>query len=451
MVKKKLSAKMLFVALSLFSFSLCAFAQNVEEVTLTVSGDGATKKEATDIALRSAVEQAFGVFVSANTTVLNDALVKDEIATVSSGNIKKYEEITSLILPNGNSSVTLKAIVSISKLAKFAESHGSSVEFAGSTFGANMKLKELNKANEEKAIENMVNQIKALATSMFDYKLEMGEPKLSRNGETYLIDSKVYVYYNDNTEIINSLFLKTLSSLTLSDTEINDLKELNFPYCKIDIGNFYFNKYSDSYVPKIINFKKPIIYENAYYNTNFLREYITASFDLENIHKTSSDLSYKFRSKKSIYQIGNLVNSILSKGVLNFSIKDNLGNSSMVERTVNLVEYQGQRSNRNEFDVNHRGSESYTFSGLITSSTQPIVGFRELEGWLFTDREYQADFIFKRNIFGGSIAIPHLFKDKLAKKDGLPICYVIDVKMNIPKEDISKYSKFTIERKQSIK
>ena len=35
------------------------------------------------MALRSAIEQAFGTFVSANTTILNDEVVKDEIARLA--------------------------------------------------------------------------------------------------------------------------------------------------------------------------------------------------------------------------------------------------------------------------------------------------------------------------------------------------------------------------------
>ncbi|MBD5251671.1 MAG: hypothetical protein HDS49_01365, partial [Bacteroides sp.] len=46
-----------------------------EEITLTVSSDGPTKDDAVKNALRLAIEQAYGAFVSANTTILNDDLV----------------------------------------------------------------------------------------------------------------------------------------------------------------------------------------------------------------------------------------------------------------------------------------------------------------------------------------------------------------------------------------
>ena len=73
----------------------CCFslAAQPNEVTLVVTGEGATKEEATNNVLRSAVEQAFGVFVSANTTILNDEIVRDEIATITSGNIKSFKEL----------------------------------------------------------------------------------------------------------------------------------------------------------------------------------------------------------------------------------------------------------------------------------------------------------------------------------------------------------------------
>ena len=108
--------------LLVFIFSAALInAQTVDDVTLVVSGDGVTKEEATHVALRSAIEQAYGVFVSANTEILNDELVKDEIATVTSGNVKSYKELSATILPNGNHMVSLQAVVSTKKLAAYAE------------------------------------------------------------------------------------------------------------------------------------------------------------------------------------------------------------------------------------------------------------------------------------------------------------------------------------------
>ncbi len=66
-------------------FTLNAFAQDDKTVTLVVSGQGKTQDEARQNALRSAIEQAFGTFISSKAEMLNDNLIKDEIVSISKG------------------------------------------------------------------------------------------------------------------------------------------------------------------------------------------------------------------------------------------------------------------------------------------------------------------------------------------------------------------------------
>ena len=172
-----------YILSTVISFS--AAAQGVDDVTLVVNGMGATKGEATNLALRSAIEQAFGVFVSANTSIVNDELVKDEIATVASGNIKSYKELESVILPNNTCLVTLQAVVSTQKLVAYAKSKGSSCEFAGATLMANRKLMLLNKANTEKVFDNLMLQLEEIAPFIFDHQLKLGEPMLNSDQRNF--------------------------------------------------------------------------------------------------------------------------------------------------------------------------------------------------------------------------------------------------------------------------
>ena len=129
--------KCLLITLLACLSQLVAAAQQPNEVTLVVTGEGSTKEDATDNALRSAIEQAFGVFVSANTEILNDELVKDEIATVSSGNIRTFQELSCIKEPSGNYMMTLNATVSIGKLVEYTQNHGAVTELAGSVFASN--------------------------------------------------------------------------------------------------------------------------------------------------------------------------------------------------------------------------------------------------------------------------------------------------------------------------
>ena len=70
------------------------------------------------------------VFVSSNTEILNDELLKDEIVSVSSGNIKSFTEVGANV-HNGIFSVTLETIVSTSALASYAKAKGSACELVG--------------------------------------------------------------------------------------------------------------------------------------------------------------------------------------------------------------------------------------------------------------------------------------------------------------------------------
>lgn len=222
--------KKLFFITSLVLIGMSISAQNVDDVTLVVSGDGATKEEATHIALRSAIEQAYGVFVSANTEILNDELVKDEIATVTSGNVKSYKELSATILPNGKHMVSLQAVVSTKNLAAYAESKGSSCEFAGATFGANLKLLELNRKNTELAFDNLLKQCEAFVPYLFETKLEVGNPNVKGQLPVY-----VTLYSTPNMWELGDLILTTLKGLQIKQDQLESLKEYGAEIYGIDV------------------------------------------------------------------------------------------------------------------------------------------------------------------------------------------------------------------------
>ena len=207
-----------------------------DDIVLIVDGEGKDKTTATQNALRNAIEQAYGVFVSANTDILNDEIVKEEIATISSGNIKSYKELSSMTLPNGNSTVTLSAIVSIGKLISYAHSKGASAEFAGQTFMMNMKMRELNKKNEKTALDNCLKHIE-LIPDMYDYSISIGTPKEVSGG--YSFPLSFVVRTNDNYDAAIELLMNTLSSLSLSKSEVADYQENESKYKEILVYKGY--------------------------------------------------------------------------------------------------------------------------------------------------------------------------------------------------------------------
>ena len=169
----------LFLVVLTATVSLAGYAADKDEITLTVTSDGATKDEAIKNALRTAIEQAYGAFVSANTTILNDELVKDEIVTVSNGSIKEYKVLSEYEKADGSGyGVTANATVSLPHLITYAKNHGGECEFAGNTFGMEIKLFNLQKENELKALYNSIPVIVDYAKNNMEHVLVVDDPKI---------------------------------------------------------------------------------------------------------------------------------------------------------------------------------------------------------------------------------------------------------------------------------
>lgn len=226
---------LLIAALLLYSFA--TYAQ--ETITLVVNGEGRTKEEAITNALRSAIEQSFGVFVSANTQILNDEIVKDEIATIASGNIKEYHELSCVVMQNGMRTVSISATVSISNLISYAKSKGSSVEFAGQVFAMNIKMRELNKVNEEIALSNLLDNLLILSDNLFNYKLSNDDPyrRNSNIGEVWNCNVQLSLEATDNSAQFYKLLFDTLEALSLSDVERDSYKKTNEPFYELIIAD----------------------------------------------------------------------------------------------------------------------------------------------------------------------------------------------------------------------
>lgn len=216
-----------------------ATQSNDKVVSLVVNGMGTSEKEATQNALRSAIEQAFGTFVSANTEVLNDELVKDEIVTVSTGNIKSYNVLSSSQSSSGLYDVSVQATVSIDQLTKFAQSKGMQTELSGASFVMNMKMRELNKKNEIEAINHLMEKSKIIAKKgLLDYELQTPDDQVQVVGDKYRIMVKIIFHENENTKTFYNTIYNTLKSLSLSEIEVNEYRNAHIPYYEYNLEQF---------------------------------------------------------------------------------------------------------------------------------------------------------------------------------------------------------------------
>lgn len=212
-------------------------ASENKSVTLVVSGSGTNKDEATKNALRAALEQTYGTFVSSNTQLVNDELVKDEIISVSSGNIEKYSEVSTETLKDGSISVCLQATVSIGKLVKFAQSKGASAELAGSSVVMNVKILKLQKKNELAAISNLLKELETIASNgVFDFKLNASTP--TYNNGKYTVGITVSLYPNQNYILYYKRLAEVLKALSLSEVEAKH-------YNSLGLQTYYYRFYED--------------------------------------------------------------------------------------------------------------------------------------------------------------------------------------------------------------
>jgi hypothetical protein len=212
----------LFAATNVFSQT------DSRDVSITASGSGKTQEEAKQAALRSATEQAFGAFISSKTEMFNDQVVADEMASVSSGNIKTFSILNESQLPNGSWGVTLKALISVDKLTSFVEAKGIAIEIKGGMFALKIKQQLLNEQSEIKAVSEMVGLLHESMQISFDYVIRSGEPKsLDAESKNWEIPLVVTATANKNMAFCASYCIKTLAALSLSREEAIISESLN--------------------------------------------------------------------------------------------------------------------------------------------------------------------------------------------------------------------------------
>ena len=459
---KKLSVMILAILVShLSAFSLTegiqsnASASQVsnpkDEVKLVVSGDGLTEEQAIKTALRSAIEQAYGTFVSANTAIFNDALVKDEIVTISTGNIKSYKKIASARLPNGKTTVTLDAVVCISKLTNYAQSKGASTEFAGASFGMNMKIKELNKKNELIALNNLIEQIRLMLPTAFDMKLYVDDPALPEGGgrgfldrldlillltkyydvrnkllycdkaeyekllkkidtvseDNYSVTFNVLFEPNANTKKFFTFIVKNLLSLGLSADEVNEYKKSN-----IDVYNvkFYFD--NDEVEKELLSYSGFLEYHSRISKKDFLNwmyklqvifsDYFSNFQIVDNLGTKSS-----FNSK-AMYEYGYMFRDIWPVGYDNTPRYNN----PFIKFGKNSPDKSFAAIKTDNFEVSFQdyGDPYHPFSPLIIDNTPFVISYSNKKGCLdiqFSNNSFDEVVTEGNGLFSPVIEIEH--------------------------------------------
>jgi len=264
--------KIILILVILFSIN-SSYSQAVKEVILTEIGQGKTKDAAKYSALRNALEKAFGTFISSKTTIFKDELVKDEIVSLSSGNIQNYELLSETQMPDGSYTSVVKATVSIGKLTSFCESKGITVEFKGGLFAANIKIMELNELNERYVIDNLIKVTDEILSKSFDFTVEADEPIKDYNN--WNVKLVVHARSNKNFNNLKPIIKNVIDNINLNYDQIGSIKSKNIEVFNIKIDNkiYYFRSYTTTYKLKTLFEKRIPFYATKFSISNGLSNY----------------------------------------------------------------------------------------------------------------------------------------------------------------------------------
>jgi hypothetical protein len=215
--------------------SINIYAQNEKEVNLTVSGQGKTIDEAKANGFRSAIEQAYKVFISSNTEILNDDIIKNEI--VSNGNIKEFEVLNQGNLANGVHTILLRITISITKLTDFCKIKGIPIEIKGSgLLGDNLKLRRLKEENEISILNNLNLICKDILLNSFEHNLKHDPPKFNAELKKWEIPFTITIESNQNLKNIAYELYPLLYSIGLTTDDYKQYAELNLPFYNVFFG-----------------------------------------------------------------------------------------------------------------------------------------------------------------------------------------------------------------------
>jgi hypothetical protein len=218
-------------------FSTVVFAQD-KTVSIITTGMGVTKDAAIVNALKQAVEQSFGAFMTIKTSVLNENLLSEEISSVSNGKIVKYDILNESVIDENKKVLTLKVTVSLNELVNFVQAKGGMVEIKGALFANNYMLLDLYKNNEITQSNYYFNYlIKSIENKkLFDTKLDASDPFKVATGN-FSVPMHLTIKGNPTIVSVASNAINFLKSISINEKNLDLYKKINIEFYTLIIND----------------------------------------------------------------------------------------------------------------------------------------------------------------------------------------------------------------------
>ena len=225
------------------------YTQNRDIIKITTSASGITKEVAIQDALRSALEQSYGSFISTKTNIKNDELLKDEIVAITSGEIHDYELVSETKIESGYA-VTIVAKISKSVLNNFVtQSGGDAIIFDANVFSTKIRLQRLNENAEIKSINNILEILEEIYGRSIEFEFTSSNPKINESNKKWRVDFELTTKYNENILSFIDYFSSSIEKIAMTEEQKTTYEELGKSTYPIVVNNeFYYFRNEASYI-----------------------------------------------------------------------------------------------------------------------------------------------------------------------------------------------------------
>jgi hypothetical protein len=187
------------------------------EKKVVTSGYGRNPDAALTQALRNAVEEAVGTYITSTTLLENNELIEDKILSLSRGFIKDFKKLSEIKV-GGETKVTVSAIVTGTQILETLKASGIKVKVAGKKMFQQFASLDRQMEDEYRLLYGLLKYLPK--EGPLNYKVEiLGQPV--RNGGNYELKVKVIGTINQNFKNQFSNFRNILNE-TAFDKKIGD-------------------------------------------------------------------------------------------------------------------------------------------------------------------------------------------------------------------------------------
>ena len=164
------------------------------EKKVITSGYGKNPDEALTQALRNAVEEAVGTYMTSTTRIENDDIIEDKILSLSRGFIKDFKKLSEMKV-EGETKVTVAVIVTKTQILETLKASGIKVKVAGKKMFQQFASFDRQMEDEYKLIYDLLKDLPK--EGPLDYEVEvLGQPV--RSGSDYEIKVSITGTINQN-------------------------------------------------------------------------------------------------------------------------------------------------------------------------------------------------------------------------------------------------------------